>query len=844
MNENLWLCLPDSLLLNIFSYLSSVDLLRACQSCKHWSHVGHDEFLWKRLFFFELKIDRSLPLRRGCRSYYNEYKRLKYHVPCQQSQVLKEHSDQVLHVSFAHNGTMFASSSKDGTVKVWSAKSPCKVKYSRDMKALFRWQYTQFSQFNISDTLLLVSGVHFGPNSTSGEIAVFNIHEDFSLQSRVLNKPYDTFGAWLNNQYLLSGNLHYLGHFSSCSALWLNKATQEVDSEDESVVMRLFKFLNINASTIRNIMVADSINVNDDADLELGQMCGHYSNSETEETTSCERRKLDENPSETDVSDFTKESGSDVPDSECEFETHSDQLRYRDTEESSDGIVIKFPEGQSSTCSSKREASDVTGLSPPLKARKSEKVDDNAKTGSTGAYLDSDETIFFTGTTKIGDTHFDRVYCRVKMAELRSRPQDIEDETMRALICGVDAVQPSGSQSEQRRTGHLDSAGLKRREQNRIEVDSNLQRAALNASISDNELRSRVGDLAKSRCSSSDTVYSSVDFTGVAMDSSASGDILRSWGKHFNFSSTDSLDEEPSIQYADNKSLRTSTENLSLDSSYGDLDYDDTSSGSNHDNKEHKKKRKLSTSSGTQRSKYLIFSMGTIAYTPHQIGIKRIEHGMTRNMRGSLGSTRKQIQHVRQALAARYHRQTEHQQEEQGEDGDVMEGQAVGHPGIQRDVEFDKVDHVIDIHGHIIGMALSPDNRYLYVNSRSWPKNCVISDPLKPPPISQEIEMHVYDLVTMTEIKRHYGHKAFSSNEELIFIFLDVCDLYVASGAEDKYGYIWDRYYGIQLAKLLHSDVVNSVAFSPRDQEMLVTASDDGTLKVWRSKAMMEQYER
>ena len=43
------------------------------------------------------------------------------------------------------------------------------------MKDLFRWQYTQFSQFNASDTLLLVSGVHFGPNSTSGEIAVFNL---------------------------------------------------------------------------------------------------------------------------------------------------------------------------------------------------------------------------------------------------------------------------------------------------------------------------------------------------------------------------------------------------------------------------------------------------------------------------------------------------------------------------------------------------------------------------------------------------------------------------------------------------------------------------------------------
>lgn len=46
------------------------------------------------------------------------------------------------------------------------------------------------------------------------------------------------------------------------------------------------------------------------------------------------------------------------------------------------------------------------------------------------------------------------------------------------------------------------------------------------------------------------------------------------------------------------------------------------------------------------------------------------------------------------------------------------------------------------------------------------------------------------------------------------------------------HAYVWDRYYGICLAKYQHTDVVNSVAFCPRDSEMLVTTSDDYTIKV------------
>lgn len=50
--------------------------------------------------------------------------------------------------------------------------------------------------------------------------------ENFTLLSRVRNKPYDVFGCWLNETNLISGNLHRIGYLTSCSVLWLNNAFQ------------------------------------------------------------------------------------------------------------------------------------------------------------------------------------------------------------------------------------------------------------------------------------------------------------------------------------------------------------------------------------------------------------------------------------------------------------------------------------------------------------------------------------------------------------------------------------------------------------------------------------------
>ncbi|CAM5163184.1 unnamed protein product [Eretmochelys imbricata] len=555
--------LPDSILYEIFLYLDHVDVLSVGLVCRQWHAVARDEFLWKELFYRYYRVSREVPRHPAADSWYEDFQRLYDTIPCVEVQTLTEHNDQVLHLSFSHTGYLFASCSKDCTVKIWNNELAISLLHSSNMR-LYNWSYTQFSQFNSDDSLLLVSGVFVGPrNSSSGEIAVISL-ENFTLLSRVRNKPYDVFGCWLNETNLISGNLHRIGHITSCSVLWLNNAFQGIESENVNVVKRLFKIQNLNASTIRTVMVAD---------------CSRY----------------------------------DAPD-----------------------LLLDYKE-QLAAATSPYQVFDLGSDSEEEEVKPKQKVmpEPVAQASPGGG----------SGTAEDG-------------------LQQFLDDILEGRVMPV---------------------------------------------LSERELETKVAELL-----------------------------------------------------ARNRTKPPELTQLPTEAS--------------------------------NKKKYLIFTTGCLTYSPHQIGIKQIlPHQMT-TAGPVLGEERRS------------------------------------------DEFFDSLDHVIDIHGHIIGMGLSPDHRYLYVNSRSWPRDCVISDPMQPPPIAEEIDLHVFDLKTMKEVKRALrAHRAYTPNDECFFIFLDVSRDFVASGAEDRHGYIWDRHYNICLAKLQHDDVVNSVVFSPIEQELLLTASDDTTIKVWRS---------
>uniref|UniRef100_A0A667YHH0 F-box and WD repeat domain containing 5 n=1 Tax=Myripristis murdjan TaxID=586833 RepID=A0A667YHH0_9TELE len=548
--------LPDSLVLEIFLRLPHDAVLRAGLACRQWLAVSRDEFLWRELFYSYYRIPRSVPRHPAAVSWYREFKRLFDCIPCVEVQTLREHHDQVLHLAFSHRGHRFSSCSKDCTVKLWDTERPdgtISLVHSSSMRQ-FNWGYTQFSQFNADDSLLLVSGVYLGPHqSSSGEIAVISM-DNYTLLSRVRNKPYDVFGCWLNETHLISGNLHWIGNMTSCSVLWLNKAFQDIESENVNVVKRLFKIQNINASTIRTVMVAHCRR-HDNPDLLLDYEAQSQARAKAQSQTGQEYQPLLFDLGATD---------SEEEEEEEEDEEHQREMKHQGAMELEIEATVARMMGRAHT-----KAPDPGLLGP-------------------------------------------------------SAPGEGEDKT------------------------------------------------------------------------------------------------------------------------------------------------------------------------------YLLFTTGSLTYSPHQIGIKRIMPDQMTTCGPVLGEER------------------------------------------SSDEFFDSLDHVIDIHGHIIGMGLSPDHRYLYVNSRAWPAGCIISDPMSPPPIAEEIDLHVIDLKSLREERRSLrAHRAFTPNDECFFIFLDVSRDFVASGAEDKHGYIWDRHYNICLARLAHDDVVNSVAFSPADQELLLSASDDSTIKVWRSPRMV-----
>lgn len=793
-DKDLELCdLPDSLLLEVFSFLSAEQLGNVSRTCFRFCRVVRDDLLWKDLFYRHYKIPAAVTMHPGATTWREEYVRLHDQSPAVLCEEVKKHKDQVLHVSFSHNGKMFATSSKDGRIMVWNTDYPCTLRFSANMTKDFSWRYTQFSQFNKTDTLLLVSGVHYGNMNTSGEIAVFDL-KDFEPQCRVVNKPYDVFGTWYDTQHLLSGTLYWTGHLNSISALWLNKASQAVESERESVMMCLYRFQNINASSIRTIMVADCP-LSTAPPLAAKAVC-----------EKCGRPQLESGFSALSASgaENLNTNNSNVCDKVSGLKTRSVRGMDATACDENDG-----QESEQSTCEqpSKMEWTDNTG----------------------------------NGAVEVEDR-----CCFCQNSKLDS---DMRDHTKRDGV--RDADRDSACDAEYRDGGASPQPVRVRLKQGTGHCPVHFPLLPMNLRLQQGAAQQSLNSDADSADPSLNGAETSVNMWCCCQKVSCTNTSPPAGRQHGQQKPAKALLIKNGVNLSAQPSTYRSQEQCSTtrDLSQARLDppqaRPDPSQATPNPSqaKPEPSQARPDPTQGTpdpsqtrwfasvpcipglaggssrkceQTEKLLIFTMGEETYTPHLIGIKRMR--------------------LQELLGQRV-----------GGEGLSSSGESRLLPNVDENLQGmdrpkDEVDHIINMHGHIVGMALSPDHRYLYVNSRQWPHNYTIHKVLEPPPIAQEIDIHVIDLQTLTEVGTIMrSHKAYTPNDECFFLFLDISDHYVASGAEDKHGYLWDRHYGVSLSRFPHTDVVNGVAFNPQDEEMLVTVSDDFRIKIWRSRRQMRQ---
>ena len=115
--------------------------------------------------------------------------------------------------------------------------------------------------------------------------------------------------------------------------------------------------------------------------------------------------------------------------------------------------------------------------------------------------------------------------------------------------------------------------------------------------------------------------------------------------------------------------------------------------------------------------KYLIFSTGSKTYIPHQIGFKRIgkvnfpkklDPGPSLKERIALRERRRELEVIINGLTPE---ELALQSQFQNSSEPRVEPDYTNYDAVQN--RFDKIDKLIDLNGHIIGMSLSPDHRYL-----------------------------------------------------------------------------------------------------------------------------------
>lgn len=64
-NNTEWDFIPDPILLKILTQLPVHDILNVSECCRRWNDIVKDDYLWKKVFHRDFKVDKSIALKPG-----------------------------------------------------------------------------------------------------------------------------------------------------------------------------------------------------------------------------------------------------------------------------------------------------------------------------------------------------------------------------------------------------------------------------------------------------------------------------------------------------------------------------------------------------------------------------------------------------------------------------------------------------------------------------------------------------------------------------------------------------------------------------------------------------------
>ncbi|TRY73755.1 hypothetical protein TCAL_06027 [Tigriopus californicus] len=237
-----------------------------------------------------------------------------------------------------------------------------------------------------------------------------------------------------------------------------------------------------------------------------------------------------------------------------------------------------------------------------------------------------------------------------------------------------------------------------------------------------------------------------------------------------------------------------------------------------------------------EKEKLLIFTTGSLVQVPHQVGIKKMSCVRFRehmDLSQSLKNCTEKSGRNQRAL------RPGHEPLDEPDTVDWSDYPKVSHM-------FDHIDVILDFPGRVVGLATSPDSRFLYVSYRAWPKDFVIKSHRDNPPLASEAFCSVMDLETFDEVGTlHTPVHCFTSNSRVKAMGNpDVGRDLIAVPLGTEHAGLFDRFYGVQLGEFSHSDVINHVSLEPTRGQMAVSVGDDMKVQLWKSREMMAQKRR